>query len=309
MSHRFCIFSMSSMFFGLTVTDEKHCIETGKTQDQQVSWFRLTMTKKEYELFGSGQEARYHWIIKNQYEQLCIDFIRPGRSCYSGRFCYSGRPCYSVQGTSQPRQTYPGTEVLALSWHSPAPFQQMVKFKAGVIRQGLLPPTTLDGDHPNESHRHRLAREILQISHTGLLQDFNNWRSINHPQAPRTKEDLDLLLQQYFDTDADNDLSMNSRTNFAKYMLDFYDVANSCSAQKLQCQYCKKHFAKHFLMPMYPKIFHRCDNNTFNFCWGCLQAANGRDHMIHPGPWLNTTQQSEAANTSPVPDLSIVDKA
>lgn len=112
----------------------------------------------------------------------------------------------------------------------------MVKFKAEVIRQGLLPPTTLDGDHPNESHRHRLAREILQISHTGLLQDFNNWRSIDHPQAPRTKEDLDLLLQQYFDTDTDNHLSMNSRTNFAKYMLDFYDVANSCSAQKLQCQ-------------------------------------------------------------------------
>ena len=46
--------------------------------------------------------------------------------------------------------------------------------------------------------------------------------------------------------------------------------------------------------------------NTYMFCWGCLQAANGRDHMIHPGPWLNTTQDSEDANIAPILDLSVV---
>lgn len=32
----------------------------------------------------------------------------------------------------------------------------------------------------------------------------------------------------------------------------------------------------------------------------CFQAANSRNHIIHPGPWLNTTQESEEANTRPV---------
>ena len=166
-------------------------------------------------------------------------------------------------------------------------------------------PTAIDGSHPNESYGDRLAREILYITHTGL-QDFNNWRSIHRPQSPTTKEELDHILQRYFDEDTSNHLSMTSRTNFAKYMLDFYDVANTYTAQKLQCQYCKKRFAKHFLMPIYPKLLHRTDANTYLFCWGCLQAANGRDHMIHPGPWLNTTKESEDANLAPVHDLSVV---
>ena len=202
--------------------------------------------------------------------------------------------------------TSPWTPAMAetAAANSPAPFQQMVKLRAETIRQGLLPPTAISGVHPNESHGDRLAREILNITHTGLLQDFNNWRSIHRPQSPTTKAELDHILQQYFDEDTSNHLSATSRTNFSKYMLDFYDVANTYAAQKLQCQYCKKRFAKHFLMPMYPKFLHRNDTNTYMFCWGCLQAANGRDHMIHPGPWLNTTQDSEDA--APILDLSVV---
>ena len=204
--------------------------------------------------------------------------------------------------------TSPWTPAMAqtAAANSPAPFQQMVKLRADTIRQGLLPPTAIDGSHPNESYGDNLAREILYITHTGLLQDFNNWKSIHRPQPPTTKEELDHTLQRYFDDDTSNHLSMTSRTNFAKYMLDFYDVANTYTAQKLQCQYCKKRFAKHFLMPMYPKLLHRTDANTYLFCWGCLQAANGRDHMIHPGPWLNTTKESEDANMTPILDLSLV---
>ena len=204
--------------------------------------------------------------------------------------------------------TSPWTPAMAqtAAANSPAPFQQMVKLRADTIRQGLLPPTAIDGSHPNESYGDRLAREILYITHTGLLQDFNNWKSIHRPQPPTTKEELDRTLQRYFDDDTSNHLSMTSRTNFSKYMLDFYDVANTYTAQKMQCQYCKKRFAKHFLMPMYPKLLHRTDANTYLFCWGCLQAANGRDHMIHPGPWLNTTKESEDANMTPILDLSLV---
>ena len=204
--------------------------------------------------------------------------------------------------------TSPWTPAMAetAAANSPAPFQQMVKLRAETIRQGILPPTAISGVHPNESHGDRLAREILNITHTGLLQDFNNWRSVHRPQSPTNKTELDHMLQQYFDEDTSNHLSATSRTNFSKYMLDFYDVANTYAAQKLQCQYCKKRFAKHFLMPMYPKFLHRNDTNTYMFCWGCLQAANGRDHMIHPGPWLNTTQDSEDANIAPILDLSVV---
>ena len=88
--------------------------------------------------------------------------------------------------------------------NSPAPFQQMVKLRAETIRQGLLPPTAINGVHPNESHGDRLAREILNITHTGLLQDFNNWRSIHRTQSPTTKDELDHILQQYFDEDTSN---------------------------------------------------------------------------------------------------------
>ena len=191
------------------------------------------------------------------------------------------------------------------TWQRPPLPTAQLRFNRS-IRQGLLPPTAISGVHPNESHGDRLAREILNITDTGLLQDFNNWRSIHRPQSPTTKAELDHILQQYFDEDTSNHLSATSRTNFSKYMLDFYDVANTYAAQKLQCQYCKKRFAKHFLMPMYPKFLHRNDTNTYMFCWGCLQAANGRDHMIHPGPWLNTTQDSEDANIAPILDLSVV---
>ena len=51
--------------------------------------------KKEYDLFGSGEEARYHgcWAIEHQFEQLCIHPTRPGRSYYS------------MQGTTKTGQT------------------------------------------------------------------------------------------------------------------------------------------------------------------------------------------------------------
>ena len=181
--------------------------------------------------------------------------------------------------------TSPWTPAMAqtAAANSPAPFQQMVKLRADTIRQGLLPPTAIDGSHPNESYGDRLAREILYITHTGLLQDFNNWKSIHRPQPPTTKEELDRTLQRYFDDDTSNHLSMTPRTNFSKYMLDFYDVANTYTAQKMQCQYCKKRFAKHFLMPMYPKLLHRTDANTYLFCWGWPPSSQWP--RSHDPPW------------------------
>ena len=188
----------------------------------------------------------------------------------------------------------------------PAAFKNMVQYKKDAVRQGLLPATDQDGHHHEEDFSHRLAKDILDIHHTGLLQDFNNWRSIHAPSMPQSQEDLDQLLERYFNTSDSTHLSIPSRTNFSKYLQSYYDIATTYSAQKFQCQYCKKRFAKHFTMPMYPQSLHRSESNTYIFCWGCLQAANGQDHMIHPGPWLNTTSESEASNTSPVANLNII---
>ena len=123
---------------------------------------------------------------------------------------------------------------------------------------------------------------------------------------PQSQKDLDDLLQTYFNATEYRHLSIPSRTNFSKYLQSYYQIANDYSAQKFQCQYCKKSFAKHFIMPMYPQHSHLNEANTFLFCWGCLQAANGQDHMIHPGPWLNTTEESERSKTNPVLDLNIL---
>ena len=189
---------------------------------------------------------------------------------------------------------------------SPDAFKNMAQYKKYAIRQGLLPATDCEGRHSSEDISHQLAKDILDIHHTGLFQDFHNWRSINSPMMPQSQKDLDDLLQTYFNATEYRHLSIPSRTNFSKYLQTYYQIANDYSAQKFQCQYCKKRFAKHFIMPMYPQHSHLNEANTFLFCWGCLQAANGQDHMIHPGPWLNTSEESERSKTNPVPDLNIL---
>ena len=182
----------------------------------------------------------------------------------------------------------------------------MAQYKKHAIRQGLLPATDCEGRHSSEDISHQLAKDILDIHHTGLFQDFHNWRSINSPTMPQSQKDLDDLLQTYFNATEYRHLSIPSRTNFSKYLQSYYQIANDYNAQKFQCQYCKKRFAKHFIMPMYPQHSHLNEANTFLFCWGCLQAANGQDHMIHPGPWLNTTEESERSKTNQVLDLNIL---
>ena len=189
---------------------------------------------------------------------------------------------------------------------SPDAFKNMAQYKKHAIRQGLLPATDCEGRHSSEDISHQLAKDILDIHHTGLFQDFHNWRSINSPTMPQSQKDLDDLLQTYFNATEYRHLSIPSRTNFSKYLQSYYQIANDYNAQKFQCQYCKKRFAKHFIMPMYPQHSHLNEANTFLFCWGCLQAANGQDHMIHPGPWLNTTEESERSKTNPVLDLNIL---
>ena len=88
-------------------------------------------------------------------------------------------------------------------------------------------------------------------------------------------------------------------------MEDEYEINNQFSATKIQCQNCKKTFAKHFILPMYPNHLDLTPSNTYMFCWLCLQAETPSNMMIHPGPWLNNSEQSIAANTLPVPNLNI----
>ena len=42
-------------------------------------------------------------------------------------------------------------------------------------------------------------------------------------------------------------------------------------------------------------------------CWACLHATPSNNHMIHPGPWLNTTEESRQASMRPIMDLTIVE--
>ena len=167
-------------------------------------------------------------------------------------------------------------------------------------------PLPIDGSHPNESYGDRLAREILYITHTGLLQDFNNWKSIHRPQPPTTKEELDHTLQRYFDEGHLQPFEYDITHKLCQVHARFLRCGQHLHGPEVAMSILQKAFAKHFLMPMYPKLLHRTDANTYLFCWGCLQAANGRDHMIHPGPWLNTTKESEDANMTPILDLSLV---
>ena len=81
---------------------------------------------------------------------------------------------------------------------SPDAFKNMAQYKKHAIRQGLLPATDCEGRHSSEDISHQLAKDILDIHHTGLFQDFHNWRSINSPTMPQSQKDLDDLLQTYF---------------------------------------------------------------------------------------------------------------
>ena len=90
-------------------------------------------------------------------------------------------------------------------------------------------------------------------------------------------------------------------------MTDMFDAPKAGNAVRVQCQYCKKMFSRHFTLPMYPQIMTLCESNIYIFCYSCLQATPANDHMIHPGPWLNTTAASQRSGTqpcSPRPDQS-----
>ena len=120
---------------------------------------------------------------------------------------------------------------------SPEAFKNMAQYKKHAIRQGLLPATDCEGRHSSEDISHQLAKDILDIHHTGLFQDFHNWRSINSPTMPQSQKDLDDLLQTYFNATEYRHLSIPSRTNFSKYLQSYYQIANDYNAQKFQCQY------------------------------------------------------------------------
>ncbi len=116
---------------------------------------------------------------------------------------------------------------------NPDAFKNMAQYKKHAIRQGLLPATDQDGHHSSEEFSHRLAKDILDIHHTGLFQDFNNWRSIYAPMMPQSQEELDDLLEKYFNTAESSHLSIPSRTNFSKYLQSYYQIANTY--RDLQC--------------------------------------------------------------------------
>ena len=48
------------------------------------------------------------------------------------------------------------------------PFQQMIRLKSDTIRQGLLPPTNLSGEHPTDSHLLATTNRQCIPAHTGL---------------------------------------------------------------------------------------------------------------------------------------------
>ena len=111
-------------------------------------------------------------------------------------------------------------------------------------------------------------------------------------------------METYFNQTSTTRLSKTSKANFTKFMADKFEATSTGTATKLQCQNCKRRFSKHFILPMYPQPLHLCDSNTYLFCWACLQAPGDTNYMIHPGPWLNTTTESESANIAPTRDLN-----
>lgn len=106
--------------------------------------------------------------------------------------------------------------------------QSRTQQKKNALRQGLLPPTDQAGGHPSEHYSHRL----WSVSHTRLLQDFNNWRSIHAPEMPQSQDDLNTMLDRYFTHAESSHLSINSRANFSKYLQDFNTIANEVNALK-----------------------------------------------------------------------------
>ena len=58
---------------------------------------------------------------------------------------------------------------------------------------------------------------------------------------------------------------------------------------------------------MYPQALELCESNTYIFCGACLQATPTNNHMTHPGPWLNTTDEPQRAGTQPILDLTVTE--
>ena len=153
---------------------------------------------------------------------------------------------------------------------------------------------------------HTTLPEPSYPSHTtvSFIEDFHNWFNQHQSEFPNPRDQWQAIMEKYFDQTDTTHLSKTSKTNFTKYMADKFEATATGTATKLQCQNCKQRFSRHFLLPMYPQPLELCDSNTYLFCWACLQASGQSNYMIHPGPWLNTTPESESADMTPTKDLN-----
>ena len=179
---------------------------------------------------------------------------------------------------------------------SPEELRAEVDRKRAHLRQGILPPTDPQGRHSQPDPSHELARAILAVSHDGLLQDFQSWLNAHRTRFPNIPENLDNALKLYFGLQHPRPTSSSSCPTCS---------TSPNQALKVQCQYCKKMFSGHCTLPMCPQALELCESNTYIFCRACLQATPTNNHMIHPGPWLNTTDECQRAGMQPILDLTV----
>ncbi len=170
-----------------------------------------------------------------------------------------------------------------------------VERKRILFRQGILPPTDPQGRHSEHDPSHEVARAIATVSHEGLLRDFENWLATHRDQSWTTSSRPTSMTRR-----PNTSHHHPGPTSFIKFMTDMFDAPKAGNAVR------EKMFSRHFTLPMCPQTMTLCESNIF--CYSCLQATPANDHMIHPGPWLNTTAASQRSGTQPVLDLTNPEK-
>lgn len=147
------------------------------------------------------------------------------------------------------------------------------------------------GEHSSDHYSHHLARKPLP-----RLQQLAIDPRTDDATIPGR---LDVLLNRYFDHSESNHLSINSRTNFSKYLQDFYTIANPGNAQRLQRQA--------FYRASVPATSSPLRNQRLPLLLRMPPSSQWPRPHDPSGP-LAQTKESEDANTTPISNLSIIFK-